>query len=735
MNNYKNRHRILIKTIAMAVVCLFTINTVSWAHPDFTKTASSATLAPQSIFKPLKDEGIESSAELEFQLIAGVRLLLAGKHVTEVNGILGGTAKKIDFLKSRKDPEKENAVMAKFKVQGKDDVIFEISYRDTETTPGDENVRDIGDDISVKDAVLDKISPIDGLHYGNIFQQNDEIVITKLREEDGQLNTPEANGNEEKYPGIIDELLKRSQTPIIFSTHANPERKYSIHIQQEAVPNEALFLLRKNIQPKCTINVLRLPERSGEPAYPVAIVTGISENEKSSVNLEWVIVLDYAEIYKRINEFGERNQKKMTFLDLMKEYFQFNYESEYVLQVKMLYEYITSDLKIDTEEGARGFFTNAPRELKRNGLARAVTEFLTSFAPIGSKLCLTINNKETMESLDSGGVYENTLHGKWFGSLGYEVVQGIRKHEEDYPKYVLEKKRLPTIKTVWEDPGVLGKHVVVPEPSPALKSDLKALRNAIFFFVYQFLVRHNEKEPDPEDEITINKRMVTYTGYKRVSLQSEEILATANSHGCVPVICQEISGSDTYNHLYHMPTDATPYGVHQSPDLSHNFFDQFRYIINDNQNLIFILFCEKKGLKTYTELSELILKKYKNSKVLIVYDKDQRVKGAFAMTEGVGLFSGKVRKGNFSIPAAGRGAKNVALAWEDINSMLAGKKSLVVDLKDLTESDFSQEKPFEAKPTNGMGGADFSREDEGRIAEEHKDECSIGEEIKEILRG
>lgn len=51
MTNFRNRHRILIRTIAMAVVCLFTINTTSWAYPGNNKIFMTSTLSVQSMFK------------------------------------------------------------------------------------------------------------------------------------------------------------------------------------------------------------------------------------------------------------------------------------------------------------------------------------------------------------------------------------------------------------------------------------------------------------------------------------------------------------------------------------------------------------------------------------------------------------------------------------------------------------------------------------------------------------
>jgi hypothetical protein len=183
MNIYHGKYRIWIKTIAMAVVCLFLVNDIVWAYPDNKPAINSSTLAVQSIFKPLKDAGIEDSAELVFEILAGIRLLHAGKTTSAVNGILTETyrntkdKRKIEFLP---DVNRENGqTIAKFKVIGRDDIAFEIKYQDTKTKLLDETKRKAGDDVSVTDAKLHEAVTTEKLTYGNVFQENDVITITK----------------------------------------------------------------------------------------------------------------------------------------------------------------------------------------------------------------------------------------------------------------------------------------------------------------------------------------------------------------------------------------------------------------------------------------------------------------------------------------------------------------------------------------------------------------------------
>ncbi|MDP3732380.1 MAG: phosphoribosyltransferase family protein, partial [Candidatus Omnitrophota bacterium] len=134
MTRYKSRHSIWLKIISTVVLCLFSVNTVLWAYPD-SKSADSNTLRPQSIFQPLRDSGIQDSAELAFEILTGIRLLHAGKTYSAVNGILTETYKnshdkrKIEFLPGT---ERTNGqTIAKFKVIGQEDVVFEIKYHGT----------------------------------------------------------------------------------------------------------------------------------------------------------------------------------------------------------------------------------------------------------------------------------------------------------------------------------------------------------------------------------------------------------------------------------------------------------------------------------------------------------------------------------------------------------------------------------------------------------------------------
>lgn len=189
MKPCQNKHVLWSKALVLTMVCLFACNTLLWSYTDNNDSSfiNGNTLAAQSIFKPLADEGIETSAELEFELIAGIRLLLADKSPIAVNGFLtemyehSKDMRKIEFKEViKKDPKNITAtftVLHKEKDNDKDNVVFEIEYQDTVT---DEE----SGDKSVIDTVLPKIEESKMLKYVDVFQKNDIIKIKKVSVEE-----------------------------------------------------------------------------------------------------------------------------------------------------------------------------------------------------------------------------------------------------------------------------------------------------------------------------------------------------------------------------------------------------------------------------------------------------------------------------------------------------------------------------------------------------------------------
>ena len=72
MNCFKTRHKIWIKVIATVVVCLFTVNTISWAYPDPAPRVlfKNDTLQVQSMFNPiLKKVGWQYASQVKTEIL------------------------------------------------------------------------------------------------------------------------------------------------------------------------------------------------------------------------------------------------------------------------------------------------------------------------------------------------------------------------------------------------------------------------------------------------------------------------------------------------------------------------------------------------------------------------------------------------------------------------------------------------------------------------------------------
>lgn len=129
----KNRFTIAVRIIALAVVCLFTVNTIAWSYPSDRPYSSDRTLAAQSIFKPISDEGITISARMQFEIVAGAMLLASGKTPAAANAYLteayrrssDNGSRAVEFLSLHSSG---GGLPAKFKVIGRNDLIFEVDF-------------------------------------------------------------------------------------------------------------------------------------------------------------------------------------------------------------------------------------------------------------------------------------------------------------------------------------------------------------------------------------------------------------------------------------------------------------------------------------------------------------------------------------------------------------------------------------------------------------------------------
>lgn len=124
-------HKVWLKSVAIGLVCLFTVNSVALSYTDGASEITKNTLATQSIFRPLTDQGIENSAQLQFEIIAGAQLIHKGKTCSAVNGFLTEThrhdngKRRVEFLKGSRS--EDGVTIALFKIVGSD-ATFEIRY-------------------------------------------------------------------------------------------------------------------------------------------------------------------------------------------------------------------------------------------------------------------------------------------------------------------------------------------------------------------------------------------------------------------------------------------------------------------------------------------------------------------------------------------------------------------------------------------------------------------------------
>lgn len=149
------------------------INPCECVRPACLIPEARSYLAAQSIFKPITDDGIEYSAQLETEVLMGIRLLHSGRPPSAVNGFLidrlGETGKQriVDFLPGvRRSAHK---TVEKFSILGRDDVIYQIRYE------------------SAAPAAARDISP-DSFRLYDVFEDGSSVTITRSDNGDRYLH-------------------------------------------------------------------------------------------------------------------------------------------------------------------------------------------------------------------------------------------------------------------------------------------------------------------------------------------------------------------------------------------------------------------------------------------------------------------------------------------------------------------------------------------------------------------
>jgi hypothetical protein len=70
MHHFIKRHRYLLRSVAITVVCLFAFNSMAWAYPDMRQSTAGVNLQAQSILNPiLKEAGWENARQIRLELM------------------------------------------------------------------------------------------------------------------------------------------------------------------------------------------------------------------------------------------------------------------------------------------------------------------------------------------------------------------------------------------------------------------------------------------------------------------------------------------------------------------------------------------------------------------------------------------------------------------------------------------------------------------------------------------
>ena len=256
----------------------------------------------------------------------------------------------------------------------------------------------------------------------------------------------------------VDRLASRIRTDITFRPSKDLTGKYALKVRQDFVdyPDG----VNEQGKPAYMVYAETIPENKGDKPYPTAIATGIFMAQDDVVHLGWVIVLDYPAIFREIKtlqQMGREHGVDKSLFYAMK-FCILNATSPQAMdlspQMRFLYFHLKSMLpdgvdedSIVSDEIVVKFFEEAPKDLRRLGIGNALTEFISSFIPLGGKISFSLSNYDSLAHISRGGIFEDSLIGNWFQNLGYRAIRRNEGSPWSLPTYVLEKKEQVTPKT------------------------------------------------------------------------------------------------------------------------------------------------------------------------------------------------------------------------------------------------------------------------------------------------
>jgi 6-phosphogluconolactonase/glucosamine-6-phosphate isomerase/deaminase len=177
------------------------------------------------------------------------------------------------------------------------------------------------------------------------------------------------------------------------------------------------------------------------------------------------------------------------------------------------------------------------------------------------------------------------------------------------------------------------------------------------------------------------------TDSKPFDANSPKMFVTAGSVKCSPIICQTKSKVKAFdNHLYHLPIG----NENDMKDEKHlRYLGKYLGYIGDRECVVIIPFNEEFE-DPYKKVSEYILNKHKNAKVLLIRTKSNTTKAGLVMREGIGIDVGEKEVGYLHVPAMPKKgtSRTLALTWEQVYALLGRERKVVKDFEELCDSNF-----------------------------------------------
>ncbi len=214
--------------------------------------------------------------------------------------------------------------------------------------------------------------------------------------------------------------------------------------------------------------------------YPVAMRSGIFyKNDIVDLTKGWQITYNYPAVYKLIQNYRDKNGYA-SYLEAIDHLLENDeetrkYEKHLINQIISLFPILQIFYGFSSDEQVDEYFNQAPQQLENKGIASALLEYLGSYLPVGTKVKIIGANRPTVEALNKGTVFEDTLLGKMYTRIGFKVLS-IEQKDGQNPIVVFQKTKNVKPRAKWKDVTKLGGHVLSVESG--VVSDSEGVENA-----------------------------------------------------------------------------------------------------------------------------------------------------------------------------------------------------------------------------------------------------------------